>query len=175
MNIKLKGIQSTLNKLAELDTKVTKQVDGELQAGANDMTRLAKQNAPANYAQLRNSIGNRNIGPLRYTVFATAFHAPFIEFGTVKKVNVPPELTQVAQQVKNRPKRGKWKNFVVDIYKWGRRKGIIENRDINHAYRIARKIYINGIAPQPYLWPAFLSVRPKMIQRLRDEIKRIQL
>lgn len=175
MNLKLTGVQKVLNDLAKLDSQVTAFVDGELQAGANDMTRLAKQNAPANFGQLRNSIGNGKAGPLRYTVFATAFHAPFIEFGTVKKVSVPAELQQVAQHVKGRPKRGTWRTFIEDIYLWGTKKGIIKKGDRGHARAIARKIYMNGIAPQPYLWPAFLTVRPKLIQRLRAEIDRIKL
>lgn len=175
MNLKLTGVQKVLNDLAKLDSQVTRLVDGELEGGANDMARLAQLNAPNNFGQLRNSIGSGKAGPLRYTVFATAFHAPFIEFGTVKKVSVPAELQQVAQQVKGRPKRGTWRTFIEDIYLWGTKKGIIKKGDRGHARAIARKIYMNGIAPQPYLWPAFLTVRPKLIQRLRAEIDRIKL
>ena len=175
MNIQLKGVQKVLNDLAKLPAEITQEVDGELQAGANDMTRQAKRNAPANFGQLRNSIGSAKAASLRYTIFATAFHAPFIEFGTVKKVSVPTELQEVAQQVKGRPKRGNFKSFIEDIYLWGTKKGVIKKGDRQHARNIARKIYMNGIAPQPYLWPAFVNVRPKLIARLRAEIERIKL
>lgn len=178
MNLKLTGVQKVLNDLAKLDSQVTAMVDGELEAGANDMARIAQQLAPANFGQLKNSISSSKVGPLRYTFFAEikkAPHAPFIEFGTVKKVNVPAELQDVAMQFKGKKRQGTWKTFIEDIYLWGTKKGIIKKGDRGHARAIARRIYMNGIAPQPYLWPAFLTVRPKLIQRLRAEIDRIKL
>ena len=175
MNIKLKGVQKVLNDLAKLDEKVTKDVDGEIEAASNSIRDQAVKNAPANFSNLKASIGQAKVGPLRYTVFANIWHAPYVEFGTVKKVSVPVELQEVAQQVKNRPKRGNFKSFIEDIYLWGTYKGVIKKGDRQHARNIARKIYMNGIAPQPYLWPAFLNVRPKLIARLKAEIERIKL
>ncbi|NDD55817.1 hypothetical protein EBZ39_18455 [bacterium] len=65
--------------------------------------------------------------------------------------------------------------MVEAIYVWGTKKKIIKKGDKNHAVNIARKIMINGIAPQPFLWPSFLEVRPKLITRLQTILKSANL
>jgi len=175
MTLKLEGVQTVLNKLAKVDDDLTKSIDGVMLSASNDMVRIAKRAAPFNFGQLHNSIGQERVSNMRYTIFATAFHAPFIEFGTGPKVSVPAELQDVAQAVKTRKGQGKWKDFVNDILLWGEKKGIIKKGDKGHAYAIARKIYRNGITPQPYLYPSFLSVKPRLIRDIKDLIRGIKL
>jgi hypothetical protein len=150
-------------------------IDAEIDAQAQTIATKAKRKAPANFSELRNSIGTEKVSNLKYTVFANAYHAPYIEFGTVKKVSVPPELTEVAAAVKGRATRGNFASMVEAIYVWGTKKKIIKKGDKNHAVNIARKILINGIAPQPFLWPSFLEVRPKLISRLQTILKSANL
>lgn len=175
MTLKLDGVEKVLAALRDVQNEVVTKVDAELQASANTITTRAKRKAPSNFAQLRNSIGSEKESNLRYTIYATAYHAPYIEFGTAKKVSVPAELTEVAAAVKARPKRGNFESFIEAIYVWGTKKKVIKKGDKRHAFNIARKIYLNGIAPQPFLWPSFLEVKPKLISRLQTLLKGINL
>lgn len=175
MTLKLDGVEKVLAALRDVQDEVVKKVDGELESAANTITTRAKHKAPKNLAQLHGSIGSRKESNLRYTIFATAYHAPYIEFGTTKKVSVPAELTEVAAAVKARPKRGNFESFIEAIYVWGTKKKVIKKGDKRHAFNIARKIYLNGIAPQPFLWPSFLEVKPKLISRLQNLLKGIDL
>ena len=175
MTLKLNGIEKVLASLKDVQSEAVQLIDAELQASANTISTKAKRRAPSNFSQLRNSIGSEKLSNLRYTIYATAYHAPYIEFGTGPKVSVPGELTEVAAAVKGRAKRGNFESFIEAIYVWGTKKKVIKKGDKRHAFNIARKIYLNGIAPQPYLWPSFLEQRPKLISRIQSILKTIDL
>lgn len=175
MTLKLDGVEKVLAALKDVQNEVVTKVDAELQASANKIATRAKRKAPSNFAQLRNSIGSEKESNLRYTIYATAYHAPYIEFGTGPKTKVPDELTEVATAVKARAKKGNFEDFIEAIYVWGRKKKIIKKGDKFHATNIARKIYLNGIEPNAFMWPSFLEVKPKLISRLQTLLKGIQL
>ena len=172
MNVKLTGVQKIINQLAKVENEISAEVDAELQASLNKMEKDAKRKAPSNFSQLRNSIGNAKESKLRYSLFASAYYAPYVEFGTRGKTEVPKELEAVAKNIQARESKGTFEEFVESIYLWGRKKKIIKKNDKNHAVNIARKIYINGIAPQPYLWPAFVAERSKLISNIRAVVNR---
>ena len=148
------GVEKVIAAIKDVNSELNAKIDAEIDAQAQTIATKAKR---------------------KYTVFANAYHAPYIEFGTVKKVSVPPELTEVAAAVKGRASRGNFASMVEAIYVWGTKKKIIKKGDKNHAVNIARKIMINGIAPQPFLWPSFLEVRPKLISRLQTILKSANL
>jgi hypothetical protein len=175
MTLKLMGVEKVIAAIKDVNSELNAKIDAEIDAQAQTIATKAKRKAPANFSELRNSIGTEKVSNLKYTVFANAYHAPYIEFGTVKKVSVPPELTDVAAAVKGRASRGNFASMVEAIYVWGTKKKIIKKGDKNHAVNIARKIMINGIAPQPFLWPSFLEVRPKLISRLQTILKSANL
>jgi hypothetical protein len=175
MTLKLMGVENVIAAIKDVNSELNAKIDAEIDAQAQTIATKAKRKAPANFSELRNSIGTEKVSNLKYTVFANAYHAPYIEFGTVKKVSVPPELTEVAAAVKGRASRGNFASMVEAIYVWGTKKKIIKRGDKNHAVNIARKIMINGIAPQPFLWPSFLEVRPKLISRLQTILKSANL
>ena len=175
MTLKLMGVEKVIAAIKDVNSELNVSIDAEIDAQAQTIATKAKRKAPANFSELRNSIGTEKVSNLKYTVFANAYHAPYIEFGTVKKVSVPPELTEVAAAVKGRASRGNFASMVEAIYVWGTKKKIIKKGDKNHAVNIARKILINGIAPQPFLWPSFLEVRPKLISRLQTILKSANL
>ena len=174
MNLQLKGVQGVINALAQLDNEVSREVDAEMQASVNKMALTAKRKAPANFAELRNSIGTERATALQYSVFANAYHAPYIEFGTRGKFadKIPAEILPIAAAIKARPKKGNWTQFVNSIYEWGTKKKIIKKGDKNHAVNIARKIYKFGIAPLPFLWPSFVAERSKLVRRITDIVKK---
>jgi hypothetical protein len=175
MTLKLMGVEKVIADIKDVNSELNAKIDAEIDAQAQTIATKAKRKAPANFSELRNSIGTEKVSNLKYTVFANAYHAPYIEFGTVKKVSVPPELNEVAAAVKGRANRGNFASMVEAIYVWGTKKKIIKKGDKNHAVNIARKIMINGIAPQPFLWPSFLEVRPKLISRLQTILKSANL
>jgi len=175
MTLKLMGVENVIAAIKDVNSELNAKIDAEIDAQAQTIATKAKRKAPSNFSELRNSIGTEKVSNLKYTVFANAYHAPYIEFGTVKKVSVPPELTEVAAAVKGRASRGNFASMVEAIYIWGTKKKIIKKGDKNHAVNIARKIMINGIAPQPFLWPSFLEVRPKLISRLQTILKSANL
>lgn len=172
MNIKLSGVQKVLNQLAKVESEISEEVDAELQASLNNMTKDAQRRAPNNFGELVNKIGNKKEDKLRYSLFSTAWHAPYVEFGTRAKADVPKELDAIGKAVQKRESRGKFADFVDSIYLWGTHKGIIEKDDKNHALNIARKIWHQGIAPQPYLWPAFVAERSKLVSNIKAVVNR---
>lgn len=199
MTLKLDGVEKVLAALKDVQNEVVTKVDAELEASANKMVAKAKDKAPFNFGQLKNSIGSEKESRLRYVIFANAYHAPYIEFGTRGKVKVPSELQDVAQKVKSRPKRGSYDDMIDNIFEWLKKKGGSSTQIVRvnsgkrmgqyrkasalsqaialreEAKRIAFWVSIKGIAPQPFLWPSFLEVKPKLISRLQTLLKGIQL
>ena len=175
MTLKLMGVEKVIAAIKDVNSELNAKIDAEIDAQAQTIATKAKRKAPANFSELRNSIGTEKVSNLKYTVFANAYHAPYIEFGTLTFFTVPTELTEVAAAVKGRASRGNFASMVEAIYVWGTKKKIIKKGDKNHAVNIARKIMINGIAPQPFLWPSFLEVRPKLISRLQTILKSANL
>jgi len=165
-------VQKIINQLAKVESEISEEVDAELQASLNKMVKDAERRVPVNFGEIKNSIGQKKEEKLRYSFFATAWHAPYLEFGTRAKKEVPKELEAVAKAVQKRESRGKFADFVDSIYLWGTKKGIIEKDDKNHALNIARKIWHQGIAPQPYLWPAFVAERSKLVERVKAAVNR---
>jgi hypothetical protein len=56
MNLKLDGVQATLNKIQGMNNAITREIDRELRASANSIVKDAKRLAPANFGEIRNSI-----------------------------------------------------------------------------------------------------------------------
>ena len=198
MNLKLDGVQATLDKLQKVKNVVTREIDDELLSAANDIVDDAKKMAPANFGEIRKSIGLQKKGFLKYEIFANAYHAPYLEFGTRAKVKIPSEMSAVAAQVQTRGKRGTWAEFVDNIQEWIKKKGIAatqirQNKSGKNkgkfrkagalsqaiyerqlAFLIARKIYKNGINPQPFMYPAWLKNKPVLIQRIQNILDKVK-
>jgi hypothetical protein len=196
MTLKLEGVDGVLKEIARFRTGIKTEVDDLLQEAANEVVTRAKLAAPSNFAELKNSIQQKREKSLKYLIFANAYHAPYIEFGTRGKVSIPAEMQEVAAEVKGRSKRGNWETFIADIKVWmkkrgvggtviaqvksGKRKGQFKRASKkaqsdyidNVAFLIARSIYKNGISPQPFLYPSFLSVKGKLINDIRVAVEK---
>jgi len=196
MTLKLEGVDGVLKEIARFRTGIKTEVDDLLQEAANEVVTRAKLAAPSNFSELKNSIQQKREKSLKYLIFANAYHAPYIEFGTRGKVSIPAEMQEVAAEVKSREKRGNWETFVADIKVWmkkkgvggtviaqvksGKRKGQFKRASKkaqsdyidNVAFLIARSIYKNGISPQPFLYPSFLSVKGKLINDIRVAVEK---
>jgi HK97 gp10 family phage protein len=169
INFKLVGVQKALNQLRDVENELTEEIDIALEAGVIKIEGDAKKRAPIYLSGIRQSIQHAKVGHLRWEVAANAYHAPYIEFGTRGKTIVPNDLQDIAKAVKARPKKGNFKGMVKAIHEWGLKKGYIEKGkgSKNHAYLIARKIMKDGIRPQPFLYPAFLSNARQIVKDIK--------
>lgn len=93
-----KGLKELLSGLDKVADNVVKGLDQEMGASAKQIARDAKRNAPKNMGDLANSISDDRKGELNYEIVAQKFFAPFVEFGTGTKVDVPPGLEEYAMQ-----------------------------------------------------------------------------
>jgi hypothetical protein len=127
------------------------------------MVGIAKSLAPKDEGFLQNRITVKEISQLEYEYVAQDKKAAWLEFGTKKKVQIPSELSDVAQKYKGIG-LGSGLNARQTIYDWCKRKGIPKEA----WYPIYREIVTNGIKPHPYFFPAYNRVKPKLIKRIKE-------
>tara|TARA_R110002020_G_scaffold471625_2_gene698879 strand:- start:3234 stop:3737 length:504 start_codon:yes stop_codon:yes gene_type:complete len=162
----VKGLQDLLKKLEKLGD--AKEIDGIAEGISREIQLDAVQRAPVNFGQLRQSIKQSKIGPLKYEVVVGADYGSYVEFGTGPRVQVPPEFAQMAQQFKG-GKGGSFKDGLKSIKDWCRAKGIPESA----AYPILMSLLKKGMRPQPYLYPAFVKGRLQYFKDLEEYFKRL--
>lgn len=104
--MKVKGLESLLNKLRKLPDEIKEDVKADIRDAADSIVMDAGNSAPVDLGYLKNSINNSpKSGGLNYVVRVGAKYAPYVEFGTGTEVEVPNELTQYAAQFKGAGKR----------------------------------------------------------------------
>jgi len=164
--VSLSGMKELEGKLNNLSTALKVDVSNEINASALKIENQAKRLAPVNLGQLRKSIALKKDSELTYTVEVNASYAAYVEFGTGPQTNVPADFTSYAQQFKGKS-GGKFKDMVIALTLWVKRKGIGNGKnDKGLAYIIALSILRKGMRPQPFLIPAYEMEKPKLIQNL---------
>jgi len=93
-------------------------------------------------------------------------YAPYVEFGTKTKVDIPAGLESYASQFKG--KSGGFDQLVKNISAWANNRGIPQE----NVKFIAMKIAKFGVKAQPFLFPAWESERPKFEQAVKELLKR---
>lgn len=165
MNIKIEGLQKTL---ARFDIK---KFEPQIQVCFDKFgIRLeldAKQAVPVDEGKLKGSIFQQP-GRLSNTFGASADYASFQEFGTrgfasAYVATLPPDWQGFALQFKG-GSRGSFEDFVLSLVGWCRRHGVSEKA----AYPIALKILRNGMAAQPFLYPAFNKNKELLLKELKE-------
>lgn len=131
---------------------------------------MAKRHAANNGGDrggLQKSIGHRQLGPFTFEVFAGIFYAPFIEFGTKKKVRVEPGFEDVAAQFKGQKGSGAL-TLIEAIKGWLQRKKKLKGKELDRAaFLAARSIYRNGISPKPFFYRNVAPVRTKLLANVK--------
>lgn len=154
--------------LAKLDVKA---MEEDIQLALNDfglrVVKEAKVLAPKDEGQLTRSI-NFEPEKLSVTISVNTDYAAYIEFGTRKFAAIyvstlPAQWQQFAIKFKGYAP-GSFADFVKRIMAWVKRKGINEEA----AYPIVRKILLEGIKPQPFLYPAFNNQTLLLIKDLEN-------
>jgi HK97 gp10 family phage protein len=100
--IELVGLEATLKRMKDAGVDIMVEVDAELASGAIDIERDAVQRVPVDKGFLRNAIGYKKVQELSYEVVAQTRYAPYVEFGTVTKVQIPSGAETYAAQFKGK-------------------------------------------------------------------------
>jgi hypothetical protein len=164
------GLDAYRKAIETAKKNVQANVANEIRASAMEFEQLAKRNAANNGGDqggLQKSIGHRQIDAFNYEVFAGISYAPFIEFGTKKKVKVEPGFEDVAAQFRGQKGTGTL-TLLEAIKAWVKRKGIAKGKAADQAaFNIARSIYRNGISPKPFFYKNVAPVRTNLLTRIK--------
>jgi hypothetical protein len=119
--VKVTGAKGLKAQFASLAKELVTIVDEELDSAALEWVRLAKTDAPADQAALRQSITRKKLGKSKYEIVAQVFYAPFVEFGTKGKYTPIPGTETIAAQFKGY-KGGDFMDLLRSIVRWVGRK-----------------------------------------------------
>lgn len=95
----LKDLQANLSKLPEI---LKAELSGQLERGAQLFVRNAKRDAPVDFGFLRNQISYAKTSDFSFTVVSGSKYSPYLEWGTITRVQVPVELADYAIQFKGK-------------------------------------------------------------------------
>lgn len=168
VTVKIDNIETVVTQLTKYKDKVSKETIDTINQTMLEVRNGAVRSVPVDVGRLRSSITLTKMNPSNKLseVYTNVEYAPFIEFGTKSKVEIPSGLESYASQFQRTG--GSFDMLLENIRQWCRHKGIDEAA----AFPIARKIAKEGIKAQPYLFPAFEKERamllPKLDKLLRD-------
>lgn len=183
--IQLKGLDGLMVAINKTVKEAEAGTSKALLTFAKAVEKDAKQAAPANEGNLRNSI-NGSVNGLQAKVVVTANYAAYLEFGTRKfaaryVATLPADWKAYAATFKGKG-AGTMDEFIQDIMQWVQQKGIggLQTKSGNTssskdslaamqsaAYAIALNILQNGIRAQPFLYPAVVKNTPKLITDIK--------
>ena len=170
----VKGLNKVLNNLKKFGKEGEKEIEIITKSTASEIVVNAKQKAPVNLGKLRESIAfeeNKSRDDISYTIFVGGVgqsYAAYVEFGTGSKVKVPSELSKEAAKFRG-GRGGTFEQGLQSIKDWCRAKGIPEDA----AYPIFISILNEGIAPQPYLYPAWVKGKIQYLKDLKQGLNRL--
>lgn len=179
------GFEQFTERINRATKEIQSEVAAEVQAAAslyeaNAIKTLISQGGDT--GTLAMSINKKQIDAVNWEVFAGAFYAPFIEFGTKGKYRPIPGTEDIAAQFKGM-KRGNFEQMLTAIEAWVKRKGIVAtfsvktqkrqrfskaeaNRTKQAAYAIAVSILKNGISPKPFFFQQIPQVRDSLFKNV---------
>jgi len=182
-SLDISGVKQIQDAIKRIDEKATKGLSDEMATASTNIQKAAKRNAPGNFGKLRQSIQVDTGNTLFKSVFSTVAYAPYVEFGTKKKVNIPSGWETFAAQYKGKGK-GDYYDFLQAILLWVKRKKLAQKTNAATGRRSTKKsdllkvaesvawhIIKNGVKPQPFMIPAYEAEKPKLIKRLKNLFK----
>jgi hypothetical protein len=160
----IKGIDQVVKELRSYGKDIEKQIDAETQIIAMQISSDAKKLAPKNFGKLAQSISYEKIKESNYKVTVNEYYAPYMEFGTGTKVNVPSEFRDMAATFKGgKAGKGTYKQGLEAIRLWCKKKGI----DEKFAWVIFAKILGAGVNPKPFLYPSWIKGKKDYLDNLK--------
>lgn len=160
----IKGFSELQAKIKALPKELQEEVVGEIQAWGNDVNAeqlgLISQQKIQDLGALQQNT-KALARPDGVELISNVYYAPYIEFGTGPKVQIPAELNNYASQFRGK-KRGDFRTFVKAMEAWLKRKG----GNPKFAFKAALNIIANGQEARPYFFPPYLRKRKDLINRL---------
>lgn len=160
------GLNDFTNRIKNASKEVQAKVANEVTSAAFEFESGAIKNlighGNSSNSQLVKSIGKIQETPFEWKVFAGAYYAPFIEFGTKGQYSNP-----LGVDVPAYTKRGNFSQMLASIEKWVKKKGIAGKKNINQvAFAISVSILKNGITPKPFFYKNITTVKANLIKRI---------
>jgi hypothetical protein len=187
------GVNETIAGFKSLGDNAERVAASVVSANADNIVLEAKQSAPADLGGIRQGIIKEQLAPTLFAIAATAPESAYQEFGTGGKVDIPAEMADIASEFQGAG-GGSFQDFILALTEWVRRHGggygssysIATHRRVGNrasnanideqaAYAIARSILKNGLKPQPYLYPAFVTKSPDLLPALQDAFTKLTL
>lgn len=164
LKLDIKGFDKLQAKIKALPKELQEEVVGEIQAWGNEVNTeqlgLISQQKIQDLGALQQN--TKSIPkPDGVELISNVYYAPYIEFGTGPKVQIPSELNDYASQFRGK-KRGDFRTFVKAMEAWLKRKG----GNPKFAFKAALNIIMKGQSPRPYFFAPYLRKRKQLINRL---------
>lgn len=161
--IRLEGYAEYQRLLKKAGKSLNEEARMYVYDAALSLEEKAKMSAPTDQGRLKNSIRTKSIES-GYEVVVDSVQAPWMEWGTKSRVQIPSELASYAAQFKGEgqsgAKKGEAKRAIFD---WAKRKGIPPER----WYLIYRSIMRYGVQPQPFFFKHLPAVRQQLLNDLK--------
>lgn len=167
LNVRLTGMKELQKRIAKAAKSVPGEVDAEVSQSVDRMRLKALQEAPADQGLLRAEIQGERKAPMNHGLFSNALYSGYIEFGTRRRVKVPPGLEDVASQIKGAVSSSLKARDA--IYAWCKRKGIDKERWES----IFLSIMTNGIKPHPFFFKQLEADTPVLLKNLENILNKI--
>ena len=103
-NVEIKGLTELQARLEKLPAEIKMEANAILEKGAQIFVRNAQRDAPVNFGFLRQRITYmpRPVTNLLVEMVSGAEYSAYMEWGTITRVKVPPELAAYAIQFKGK-------------------------------------------------------------------------
>lgn len=165
-NVRIVGLPELVDRLQKIPDSVSREVSEELRVGAEGIAADAKASAPGDVGTLRQQIGVKKITDLTFEVISGAEYSPYVEFGTLLEVSIPPELQAYAAQFKGNGQGGNL-SAKEAIFAWCERHGI----EREAWFAIYMKLIRVGMKPHPFFFSAFNRQKPIILERIQKVLK----
>jgi HK97 gp10 family phage protein len=169
IRVKVTGVKDAQDALSKLGREKVDAVRKAVYGAALKIQEDARRNAPTNMGRLKSDIQFGTAvskDAFDAQVYNTVDYAPFVEFGTKSKVDVPQDLTLYAQQFRG-GNGGSFDELLDSIKRWAHLKGL----PTEAAFPIARAIARDGVSARPYLFPAVENERPNLERKVKEAIR----
>jgi hypothetical protein len=101
--VQVKGMKDLRKAFKDkIPQNLVDEIDAELSAVSANVVDRAVQAAPVDTGSLKNQITFSKIGEMQYEIVSGAPYSAYVEFGTITKVSVPPDLQSYAAQFKGK-------------------------------------------------------------------------
>jgi HK97 gp10 family phage protein len=172
MNIKIKGLEETIKFYGSLNQNAKAAMKIEITDMANKVKSEMQADAPVDVARLKNAISYEQ-ADLKVTFAAKTFYAPYMEFGTKKKVHVPSWVgSDYAAKYKGpAPVQTDSKKAIAQ---WASKKGVQDWK------AVWWHIMKNGVKPHPFFFTTkngqnrLQIIKERYIAALKQGLKNIQ-